>query len=124
MRTISPIWRPTVCTGFSAVSGSWKIIAISPPRTVRMLGSFGLEEIVALPRTLPPPTIAARSGCRPRMLIAVTDLPEPDSPTMREHLAARDVEADAVDRLHDAVVGVEADAAGRVPTAASRRSLS
>ena len=28
----SPIWAPTVCSGLSAVIGSWKIIAISPPR--------------------------------------------------------------------------------------------
>ena len=33
--TASPIWSPIVSTGFSEVIGSWKIIAISPPRILR-----------------------------------------------------------------------------------------
>ena len=37
----------------------------------------------------------------------MTDLPEPDSPTMPERLAALEIEADAVDRLDDAVFGLE-----------------
>ena len=32
------IWKPTVNTGFSAVIGSWKIIAISAPRMARISG--------------------------------------------------------------------------------------
>ncbi len=32
----SPIWLPTVYSGFSAVIGSWKIIAISAPRMPRI----------------------------------------------------------------------------------------
>ena len=35
VRTASAIWSPTVSTGFSDVIGSWKIIAISPPRRSR-----------------------------------------------------------------------------------------
>ncbi len=35
----SEIWFPTVSTGFSDVIGSWKIIAMSPPRISR--SSFG-----------------------------------------------------------------------------------
>ena len=31
-RSTSPIWSPTRITGLSAVIGSWKIMAISPPR--------------------------------------------------------------------------------------------
>ncbi len=80
-RAISPIWRPTVCTGFSAVSGSWKIMAISPPRTWRRSLLGDREQVVALPEDLAP-VRPPGSGCRPRMAIAVTDLPEPDSPTM------------------------------------------
>ena len=38
-----------------------------------------------------------------------TLLPEPDSPTMPEHLAALDLEREAVDRLDDALVGLEVD---------------
>jgi hypothetical protein len=37
----------------------------------------------------------------------VTDLPEPDSPTMPRGLAALDVEGEPVDGLHQAVVGRE-----------------
>jgi hypothetical protein len=80
MRAISPIWRPTVCTGFSAVSGSWKIMAISLPRTPRRCSS------VIVSRSLPfhkiSPSATSRVGCRPRIDMAVTDFPEPDSPTM------------------------------------------
>ena len=43
------------------------------------------------------------------MLMAVTDLPEPDSPTMRQHLAGLDGEVDAADGLHHAVLGAEVD---------------
>ena len=35
----STIWLPTVSTGFNDVIGSWKIIAMSPPRISR--SSFG-----------------------------------------------------------------------------------
>ena len=34
---ISAIWSPTWCTGFSADSGSWKIIASRWPRTARWI---------------------------------------------------------------------------------------
>ena len=40
----------------------------------------------------------------------VTDLPEPDSPTMPSTSPALDVEVDAAHGLHDAVVGREVDA--------------
>ncbi len=36
----SPIWLPTVYSGFSAVIGSWKIIAISAPRISRICCSL------------------------------------------------------------------------------------
>ena len=32
----SEIWLLTVCTGLKAVIGSWKIIAMSAPRRLRM----------------------------------------------------------------------------------------
>ena len=43
------------------------------------------------------------------MLIAVTDLPEPDSPTIANTSPRLTSKRDAVDRLDFAVVGVEAD---------------
>ena len=39
----SLIWRPTVSTGFSEVIGSWKIMAMSLPRTFRMSSSLSLS---------------------------------------------------------------------------------
>ena len=106
MRAISPIWRPTVCTGFSAVSGSWKIIAISPPRTLRRsLLAQAVEQVAALPQDLAAPSTST-VGIRPRIVIAVTDLPEPDSPTMANtspRWTSKDTPSTA---RTDAVVGV------------------
>ena len=79
MRAISPICRPTVCTGLSAVSGSWKIMAISLPRTLRTLVLGQREQVAPFHRISPSMTPSV--GSSPRMLMAVTDLPEPDSPT-------------------------------------------
>ena len=44
----SLIWRPIVSTGFSEVIGSWKIMAMSLPRTFRMLVFFELEQVAAV----------------------------------------------------------------------------
>ena len=81
IRAISAIWRPTVCTGLSAVSGSWKIIAISPPRTERIRDSSAVSRSSPFQNTPSASMIAGGLGISPMMLIAVTDLPEPDSPT-------------------------------------------
>ena len=37
LRSISPIWKPMVYTGFSAVIGSWKMTATSLPRIARTI---------------------------------------------------------------------------------------
>ena len=81
MRAISAICRPTVCTGLSAVSGSWKIMAISPPRIDRIRSSPTLRRSSPFQNTPSASMTAGGVGMRPTMLIAVTDLPEPDSPT-------------------------------------------
>ena len=44
----SPIWFPTRYTGFSDVIGSWKIIAISLPRILRISSSAHRDQRVAL----------------------------------------------------------------------------
>ena len=79
MRAISAICLPTVCTGFSAVRGSWKMMAISAPRMWRMVSS--LQPRRSRPFQKMPSASIRASGSSPRMLMAVTDLPEPDSPT-------------------------------------------
>ena len=44
----SPIWLPTVYSGFSAVIGSWKIIAISVPRMPRISRSDAWQQVLAV----------------------------------------------------------------------------
>ena len=61
--------------------GSWKIMPMSRPRSSRMLFPIPIS---SRPRKaiLPSPWKRAVSGGRSCMIdIAVTDLPEPDSPT-------------------------------------------
>src|SRR5487761_1302001 len=78
--TVSAICLPTVIVGFSEVSGSWKIIPISLPRTLRMSSWLSLlisrPASVMLPATIDPPV-----GSRFMMDSAVIVLPQPDSPT-------------------------------------------
>ena len=77
--SISTIWAPTRCTGFSADSGSWKIIAISPPRALR--STFGEAPTSSMSFTVAEPVMRADLGSRPMTARNDTDLPEPDSPT-------------------------------------------
>jgi hypothetical protein len=79
-RTASAICLPTEYTGLSEVSGSWKIIAILLPRT--SVYSFSVMPSSSLPRNRTDPAMRAFLGNRPMSAIELTDLPEPDSPTM------------------------------------------
>ena len=95
-----------MCTGFSDVIGSWKIIEMSFPRTCRR--SFGFIVTRSSPfHSASPLVIVLRFGLRPMIVRQVTLLPEPDSPTMPERLALLDGERDALDSLDDAVFGAE-----------------
>src|SRR3954447_16066742 len=80
-RSASAICCPTVITGFRLVIGSWKIIPIWLPRSFRssLAGIFSRSRPS---KRISPPTI--RPGglwISPRIDIAVTLLPDPDSPT-------------------------------------------
>jgi hypothetical protein len=77
----SRIWRPTVSTGFSDVIGSWKIIAISLPRTDRSVRSLWLTRSCPWKTALPDSTRPLRDSS-PRIASDVTLLPQPDSPTI------------------------------------------
>ena len=74
----SAIWPPTVWTGFQAVIGSWNTMPTRPPRL------RGAPRRRAPSSSSPPAgsagdrTSAAAAGAR---TCAVTDLPDPDSPT-------------------------------------------
>ena len=45
---ISSVWRPTVISGLSATIGSWKIMAMRPPRTARMSSGGKRQQVLAL----------------------------------------------------------------------------
>src|SRR5438105_4479087 len=83
-----PLWsrvgsetcHPTRYTGLSEVIGSWKIIAISRPRISRI--SYSLIRVRSWPLNITLPPTMRPGRCNLMMLIAVTDLPHPDSPTM------------------------------------------
>src|SRR5580658_7809204 len=69
-----------VLVGSSELSGSWKIIAISLPRTCRSSSCF--RPTSSRPSSLiEPPTIDPPGGSSPMMDSPVMDLPQPDSPT-------------------------------------------
>src|SRR5438105_5642326 len=76
----SAIWNPTVRTGFMDVIGSWKIMAIFPPRSLRSSASGRPSS--SSPRNRMEPVMVALRGSRPMTASMLTDFPEPDSPTM------------------------------------------
>ena len=78
-RSGSATWRPTVCTGFSAVIGSWKIIPMRSPRSAHISRSGLPTSCWPSKRMLP--VTRAPSGSRPISAITVMVLPLPDSPT-------------------------------------------
>jgi hypothetical protein len=81
--TCSAIWSPTVNTGFRLVSGSWKIIAMSLPRILRISPSGSLSRSrPSNQASLSAPISAGGMSSRRMIVSAVTLLPEPDSPTM------------------------------------------
>ena len=70
-----------VNTGSSAVIGSWKIIAMRLPRMRRISDSGNLSRSFPRKRMRPPAIDPGGLGIRRRIESAVTDLPQPDSPT-------------------------------------------
>ena len=59
------IWSPMVSTGFSAVIGSWKIIAISLPRTLRIASSSSCSRSWPSQLDAPPTMRPGGLGIRP-----------------------------------------------------------
>ena len=80
-RSTSSIWSPTFRIGLSAARGFWKIIEISRPRRSRI--SFSLAALTSMPENITEPSAILPARSRIRITAYdVTDLPEPDSPTM------------------------------------------
>ena len=80
MRTASAIWSPIVYTGVSADSGSWNTIEMPEPRILD--SRLSLRPSRSWPWNLMVPVITALEGSKPITASELTDLPEPDSPTM------------------------------------------
>ena len=79
VRIASTSCDPTVITGLSEVIGSWKIIAMAPPRSRRIARSGSV--VSSCPASLIEPPRWRSEGDRSRMIdSAVSDFPEPDSP--------------------------------------------
>jgi len=80
--TFSAICVPTVSTGLRLVIGSWKIMEMRCPR--RLFISCSERDVSSVPskRIEPWAMRPVSGGIRRRMESAVTDLPQPDSPTM------------------------------------------
>ncbi len=79
LRSGSHSCAPMVNTGLSEVIGSWKTQAMSRPRSACSSGIEACSK--SLPRHSTRPWRCALSGSRFSMAIAVTLLPDPDSPT-------------------------------------------
>ena len=78
--TASIICVSTRSTGFSVIIGSWKIIAMSRPRSWRQRAGVAPRSSSPLKRMLPS-TMRPGSSSRPISEKPVMLLPEPDSPT-------------------------------------------
>ena len=78
----SPICRPMLCTGFRAVMGSWKMTPMCLPRMPCMSVSLAWTRSRPWNRISPSRIFPMGWGRRRTMDMAVTLLPQPDSPTM------------------------------------------
>ena len=81
VRSTSSICSPQVITGLSAVIGSWKIIDMRVQRSWRRRSSLARSRSSPSSSTLPATGLSWPFGNRPMTLCAVTDLPDPNSPT-------------------------------------------
>ncbi|MNQ63942.1 hypothetical protein D3C85_783420 [compost metagenome] len=77
---VSTNWLSTVCSGSSEVSGSWKIMPMRRPRTLRFCAGVSVSMRSPFSSTDPP---AKRPGAssKPITALPMVDLPAPDSPT-------------------------------------------
>ena len=93
----SSICAPQLMTGLSAVIGSWKIIDMRVQRSARRRFALACSRSSPSSRMRPATGVSWPLGKRPMMLCAVTDLPEPDSPTRQRISRAPHREAHVLD---------------------------
>ncbi len=82
MRRASAIWSPIVKTGFRLVMGSWKIMEISLPRTLRISSSEAAVKSRSRSEIRESGSMRPGGSMSRRMDRQATVLPQPDSPTM------------------------------------------
>ena len=88
-KSASLTWSPMVCSGDSEIIGSWKIIEMWRPRILRRTMPSGLSLVMSrggllepgAAKSILPEEMRAVLGRMPIIACAVTDLPDPDSPT-------------------------------------------
>ena len=103
------ICLPTVWTGFRAVSGSWKIMAISSPRTIRIRPSSASSSSV--PRHwIDPVIVACGFGQQPQHAHGGHGLAGPRLADHGQTSPGATLEVDAPHGVDRAVVGAEVDA--------------
>ena len=107
--SVSPICRSIVCSGLSEVIGSWKIMPTRSPRTSRRRRAVGADQLAPSRRIEPPGCQALGYGRSCRIESAVTDLPEPLSPTSASVSPRSIAERHVFDRLERAALDLEAD---------------
>ena len=84
--SVSATWSPTRLTGFSELIGSWKIMAMSPPRTLRISRWAGCADRGPQTGSREPGEMCSGQSSSRRIARAVTLLPQPDSPTKQSTL--------------------------------------
>ena len=104
----SAIWRPTRNDGLSDVIGSWKTNATWRPRIRRICRGDAVSRSMPSKRALP--VDLRRRRQQPHEAHQADALPAAGLADDAEHLALVERERQVVDRLDDAVVGLEADA--------------
>lgn len=92
-------WRSTRTTGLRERPGSWNTMATSLPQTVRL--SFLVSVSRSRPLNTTCPETPVSRVAMPMIERAMTDLPDPDSPTTPSDSPAADVERDPVDGPDD-----------------------
>ena len=76
----SSTWSPQVMTGLSAVMGSWNTMPMLRPRKARKRAAEAPSKDSPC-NSMSPPLAWSSLASKPITVVAMTDLPEPDSPT-------------------------------------------
>ena len=107
---ISSVCRPTVISGLSAAIGSWKIMAMRPPRTARMPSGGSVSRSLPSYMTRPPRDAHVRLGQQAQDRLGHHRLAGARFAHDAQDLLAQDLKRDAVDGERPIGPGRQADA--------------